>query len=296
MNREESWEHISVKANGIDFHCASQGEGDLVLLLHGFPECWYSWRHQIPFLASRFRVVAPDLRGYGDSEKPPGVESYTMDKLVADVSGLIEALGYRRARVVSHDWGGVIAWTFAATCPSLIEKLVVMNAPHPSAFARELSTNPRQLMRSWYMFFFQLPRIPEVALSAGNYAMVKRSFKGWAVDKSAFSAEVLEELAGCAARPGALTGGINYYRAALRGNLRNMIADRQSVDAGFPAISCPTLLIWAERDRALGRELTYGLDRYFEPGLLTVRYIPDCSHWVQQEQHLVVNQFLGEFL
>lgn len=298
MMESAGWEHVRVRANGLDFHCVTQGEGDLVLLLHGFPEFWYSWRHQIPFLAKRFKVVAPDLRGYGESDKPEGVSSYTMDKLVGDVRGLIDAFGAENAHVVSHDWGGAIAWMFAATCPDLLDKLVVMNAPHPVAFVRELMGNPRQLMRSWYMFFFQMPRLPEAVLRANDYAMIKRSFRGWAIDKSAFSDDDLEELTRAAARPGALTGGINYYRAMMRGNMKMMIKNRKALSSpgGFPRIKRPTLLIWAEEDRALGKELTYGLEPYFEGDLLRIRYVPNCSHWVQQEQPMVVNQYLDEFL
>ncbi len=296
MVATEDWKDEFVEANGIRFHCVTQGEGELVLLLHGFPECWYSWRHQIPFLARRFKVVAPDLRGYGRSDKPEGVSAYTLDKLVGDVKGLIEAFGAPRAHVVSHDWGGAVAWMFAVSHPELLDRLVVMNAPHPAAFARELSAGLRQLKRSWYMFFFQLPHVPEAAFRANDYAVLKRSFRGWAIDKSAFPDEVLDELAREAGRQGALTGGINYYRAMMRGNLKQMMRNREALTFGFPRLSRPTLLIWAEEDRALEKELTYGLDRYFEEGMLTIRYVPTCSHWVQQEQPLLVNEFLDEFL
>jgi pimeloyl-ACP methyl ester carboxylesterase len=289
MPDKEHWKHVELEANGIRFHCVAQGEGDLVVLLHGFPEYWYSWRHQIPWLSRRFKVVAPDMRGYGDSGKPEGVTSYSMDKLVGDVKGIIEAFGYTKAHVVSHDWGGAVAWVFAIAYPQYLDRLVVMNAPHPAVFAKNLAGNPMQLLRSWYMFFFQIPYLPEALLSSHDFYFLKRSFKGWAINKDAFSDEDLKELAGAAARPGALTGGINYYRAMMRN--RAFLAVRDS----FPKIARPTLLIWAEDDKALGKELTYGLDRYFT-GELRIRYIPNCSHWVQQEQPLVVNQYLDEFL
>lgn len=286
---EESWSETYVEANGIRFHCVTQGEGDLVILLHGFPEFWYSWRHQIPFLARRFKVVAPDMRGYGETDKPESIESYDASNLTADVAGLIDAFGYEKAHVVGHDWGGVVAWLFAVAHPDKLDRLAVLNAPHPAVFAKNVTRNPRQMLRSWYMLFFQVPGVPEAALKAFDCFALKRSFTSWAIDKSAFSDEDLARLAEAACRPGALTGGMNYYRAMLR-NGRLLEQGKH-----FPKIKSPTLLIWAEQDRALGKELTFGLDPYFEEGI-EIEYIPNCSHWVQQEQPLLVNQFLDEFL
>jgi epoxide hydrolase 4 len=287
---EESWRHEIISANGLEFHCAVQGEGPLVLLLHGFPECWYSWRHQIPRLAGRFKVVAPDMRGFGRSDKPRHVSSYSLAHLTADVQGMIEAFGYEKAHVVGHDWGGAVAWTFAMGYPESLDKLVVLNAPHPAAFARNITRNPRQMLRSWYMFFFQLPGIPEMTLSAFDYYVLKRSFSEWAVDKTAFSRADLEMLAGEAARPGALTGGLNYYRAMFRNP-----AALKALKGEVPRILSDTMLIWAKNDRALGEELTRDLDRYFDAPL-SIEYIPDCSHWVQQEKPLLVNDLIDGFL
>lgn len=284
-----SWSHEEVETNGIRLHCVTQGEGDLVVMLHGFPENWYSWRHQIPSLARRFKVVAPDMRGYNLSEKPEGVRAYDISKLTADVKGLIEAYGADRAHVIAHDWGGAVAWTFAMSYPEYVDRLVVMNCPHPVVFMKNLMRNPRQLLRSWYMFFFQVPGIPELAIRSFDYLALERAFRGWAINKDAFSDEDIRELKTAAAQPGALTAGINYYRAMFR-------AQRPGrPGGGFKKIESPTLLIWAEEDRALGKELTYGMDRYFTGGL-EIRYIPDCSHWVQQEQPLLVNELLDRFL
>jgi len=287
---EETWSHCEVDVGEVTLHCVTQGEGPLVVLLHGFPEFWYSWRYQIPYLARRFKVVAPDMRGYDLSDKPAGVSNYSLDKLTGDVKGLIEAFGESDAHVVGHDWGGAVAWAFAMQYPEYVARLAVLNAPHPAIFARNITTNPRQMMRSWYMIFFQIPVLPEAMLKAFGSFMLKRSFTNWAVDKSAFSDEDLTALAEAAQRPGAVTGGMNYYRAIMR-NLKGLALMRGEV----PRIKTPTLLIWAEDDRALGMELTYGLEPYFENGI-TVRYIPDCSHWVQQEQPLLVNELLGDFL
>jgi pimeloyl-ACP methyl ester carboxylesterase len=286
---QEQWTHQDVETNGVRLHCVTQGEGDLVILLHGFPENWYSWRHQIPFLARRFKVVAPDMRGYNLSEKPEGIESYGVSDLTADVKGLIEAFGRDRAHVVGHDWGGAVAWMFSMAYPGNLDKLAVLNCPHPAVFAENLMRNPRQIIRSWYMFFFQLPVLPELAFRSFDYRALKRAFVGWAINKDAFSEADIEELKEAAAKPGALTGGINYYRAMFRN--RALLKTRKSL----PRIKSPTLVIWAEEDRALGKELTFGMEPYFEDGI-EIKYIPDCSHWVQQEQPLLVNQFLDEFL
>jgi pimeloyl-ACP methyl ester carboxylesterase len=291
MSGTEDWEHVYVETNGIRLHCVTQGEGDLVVLIHGFPEFWYSWRHQIGFLARRFKVVAPDMRGYGDSDKPAPVEAYGLGELTADVKGLIEAFGASKAHIVGHDWGGAVAWTFPMIYPDHTDKLVVMNAPHPAVFAANLMRNPRQLMRSWYMLYFQIPRLPEASIRAGGYYALKRTFLSWACDKEAFSDEDIRRLVEAAAKPGALTGGINYYRAMFRSlDLRHLPAELQ-----VPRIKSPTLLIWAEEDRALGKELTYGMERLFDNSF-SIKYLPGCSHWVQQEQPLLVNQYLDEFL
>src|SRR5262245_41030663 len=160
-------DHRVVETNRIRLHCAVDGAGPLVIFLHGFPESWYSWRHQLAALAPHFRVVAPDLRGYGESDKPAGVEAYAMEELVADVAGLVAAFGARDAVIVGHDWGGGIAWELAMTRPELVKRLVVLNCPHLAIFRQHLQ-DPRQLLKSWYMFFFQLPWLPEALLGAGH--------------------------------------------------------------------------------------------------------------------------------
>ena len=289
MAKSDELEHLNVAVNDVNLHCVTRGKGDLVVLLHGFPECWYSWRHQIPSLARRFKVVAPDMRGYNLSDKPENVEDYSMSNLTADVRDLIRAFGYEKAHVISHDWGGAVAWMFAMIYPDLLDRLVVMNAPHPVAFVKDLMRSPRQIMRSWYMLFFQIPALPELALRSFHYAALKSVFRRWAVRKDAFSDEDLKELVKAASQPGALSGGINYYRAMFK----NLNAATARMD--IPKIKSDTLLIWAENDRALGKELTYGLEPYFS-GTLEIKYVPNCSHWVQQEQPLIVIQFLEEFL
>ena len=281
---EGPWKHDYITVNGVRLHYVTQGEGPLMLMLHGFPEFWYSWRHQIPAFAGDFKVVAIDMRGYNDSDKPRDKSAYVMPEFIKDVKGVIEGLGYEKCVLVAHDWGGAIAWAFAYAHPEMVERLIVMNLPHPAMFAKGIR-KPRQLLRSWYVFFFQLPLAPEWFLRRGDYKAVGDAFTGMVVNKAAFSKADIEAYKDAAARPGALTAMVNYYRNALNGA-------RRQQELGV--LGVPTLMIWGERDSALGKELTYGTEEYVRD--LRINYIPNCSHWVQQEQPELVNQYMSEFL
>lgn len=280
--------HDSIKTNGLRFDVTIAGAGEkLALLLHGFPECAYSWRYQIPMLAHLgYRVWAPNLRGYGKSDKPAGISEYTLDKFAQDVADLIDASGAKSVLLCGHDWGGMIAWHFAMYGLRPIERLVIMNAPHPACFYQRARTL-RQLRKSWYIAFFQIPYLPELLLSRRNCELVARAFTRMAVDKSRFPDEVLEVFRNNACEPGALTAMLNYYRAARR-------SARIHKQRGFPRIDVPTLMIWGERDGALGKELTYGTDQYVSDFI--VRYLPNVSHWVQQEAPETVNGMLEAWL
>ena len=285
MNND--WRDEFAVINGVRLHWVEAGTGPLVVLLHGFPEFHYSWRHQIPALAGAgFRVAAPDLRGYNLSEKPPGVAPYGIAHLTADIAALIAHLGEPRAVVVGHDWGGAVAWHLAATRPEFVERLAVLNCPHPAALARDLF-RPRQLRRSWYVFAFQIPWLPERLFRAGNYALLRRTLRREPTRPGAFTDADIERYVEAAARPGSTTATINYYRAAARRRPRTMLGDHSSIVA-------PTLLIWGERDAHLGLHFAEGLDRWV-PGIRVER-IPDASHWVQNDAPERVNELLVEFL
>ncbi|MEE3719282.1 alpha/beta hydrolase [Tumidithrix elongata RA019] len=279
----ETWQHGFLPTNHLRLHYVTQGEGELMLMLHGFPEFWYSWRHQIPEFAKDYKVVAIDLRGYNESDKPIALEAYTISEFILDVKGIIEALGYDRCTLVSHDWGGTIAWHFAYAYPQMLDKLIVLNLPHPAKFAEGLRTLP-QLLRSWYIFLFQLPWLPEFLLQWNNCEAIGKAFSEVAIDKTAFSQIDLQNYREAAAKPGSLTAMLNYYR-----NVRSALPSKQ-----WDVLEIPTLMIWGENDAALGKELTYGTEAYVRN--LTLRYIPHCSHWVQQEQPQLVNQYMREFL
>lgn len=273
--------------NGVRLHYVEAGAGPLVVLLHGFPNCWHLWRRQIPALAAAgCRVVAPDLRGYNLSEKPDGVRAYRVAEVARDVTELIAHCGAESAAVVGHDWGGVIAWRLATRQPAVVRKLAVLNAPPPAAFARELR-RPGQLARSSYALFFQLPRVPEVLLRAHDFALLERVLRSDPSRADAFTDDDIERHKRAWREPGALTAMINYYRAAGRGVARRARVRRRLV-------TCPTLVIWGERDRYLRSRLAEGMRPY--ASRLRVQRLPDASHWVPADAPDEVNALLAPFV
>jgi len=278
-----------VETNGQRFEVWTAGDPAserLALLLHGFPEHAFSWRHQLPLFARLgYRVWAPNQRGYGKSSKPQGVASYRIEALVADVAGLVAASGARQVTLVGHDWGGLVAWEYAARRAGPLDQLVILNVPHPARFREELATNRAQRRRSFYAVLFQLPWLPEWFFRRGGAAVIGRSFRDMAIDKARFPDEVLAVFRENALQPGALTAMLNWYRAAGRHFGRLGTAS---------PIETPTLLLWGEEDRALGKETTYGTERYVKD--LTVRYLPRVSHWVQQEAPEAVNERIEAWL
>jgi len=280
---QETWQHRDIMTNGIHMHYVTQGDGPLLVLLHGFPEFWYSWRYQIPVLAERYTVVAPDLRGYNDTDKPR--TGYTLAILLLDIVGLIKGLGYEQAVIVGHDWGGVLAWHFAIRYPHMTTKLIGLNAPPPWTFTREFRTF-KQLRKSWYVFFFQLPWLPEYALGSNHAEIIARALHSSAVQKSAFPPDVLRRYRLAMSKPGALTAALNYYR--------NLFRQPFSVSGDNATVSAPTLLIWGEQDIALDIAMTYGLEQWVHN--IRVERIPDSGHWVQQEKPELVNKLMLEFL
>ena len=281
-------QHVKIRANGIDFNVATLGAGDkLALFLHGFPESSFSWRCQLPLLARMgYRAWAPDLRGYGASTRPLGVKAYALEHLEEDVAALIEASAAKEVLLVGHDWGALIAWYYAMFGRAPISKLIIMNVPHPALAEKGLRTL-KQLRKSWYIFFFQIPWLPEWQLARNKAQAIGRVFRDMAVDKSRFPDEVLRVYREAASVPGALTAMLNYYRALVRGL-------RRSRRRGTVPIDLPTLMIWGEVDAALGKELTYGTDAHVRN--LTLRYLPNVSHWVQQEAPETVNAMIEAWL
>lgn len=273
--------------NGIKLHYVIEGDkGPLVILLHGFPEFWYAWHNQIPALSPYCRVVAPDMRGYNLSSKPKGVKNYTLDTLAADIKALIAHLGESKAYIVGHDWGGCVAWALAAFNPEVVEKLAILNMPHPAEMRQQLlAFNWQQWKKSWYVFFFQLPYLPESRLQKNVKGFFKAALRGWAFRKEAFPDQVIDQYVAVYSQKDAFEGPINYYRALFRnmGILKKM-----------KHIEMPVLMLWGENDKALGKELAANTPNYCQR--LSLRYIPNCSHWIQHDYPELVNSYLLDFI
>ncbi|HEX3692932.1 MAG TPA: alpha/beta hydrolase [Solirubrobacteraceae bacterium] len=272
-------------AEGIRLHYVEAGEGPLIVLLHGFPEFWYSWRHQIePLAAAGYRVVAPDMRGYNLSSRPHDWHAYDGQKLAGDIAGLIGALGEQSAFVVGHDWGAAVAYAVAMYHPEVVRRLAILNVPHPVRMLEGFRTL-RQLRKSWYMFFFQIPRLPERLIARDDFSFAKRSLR--ADSKKAFTDEDLERYVEAWSQPGALTGMINYYRAALRRSPR-------SAQGQLRRIECPTLVIWGMLDRHLGSELAEPPREWVTD--VRVERIAEATHWVQHDAPERVTELLLGFV
>ena len=282
-----------VEANGQRFEMAQAGDAKspkLAILLHGFPELNFSWRHQIPVLVEQgWRVWAPNMRGYGASSKPDGVEAYRIDTLLQDVAALIDLAKTENSAtevmLVAHDWGAIVAWMFAIRQIRPLDRLVIMNVPHPKCAEREIR-KWRQLRKSWYIFFFQIPWLPERLLLARYARAVRRAFTGTAANKGNFSKEALAVYVKAAQRPGAMTAMLNYYRALMR------YPDIGNVGDGI--VQANTLVIWGENDLALDIHLLDGMEQWVPS--MTLHRLPGISHWVQQDAPEQVNALLADWL
>jgi len=276
-----------IKTNGIRLNVVQDGpdEGPLVILLHGFPEFWYGWRQQIPYLASAgYRVWAPDQRGYNLSDKPDGIVAYTLDELADDVIGLIDAAGQKQAFLMGHDWGAVVAWWVAAKYPDRLARLVTLNVPHGAVMQKNLRSNFAQMRKSWYMFFYQLPWLPENLAQRQDWKMVvealtKSSRSGTFIDSD------LDQYRQAWSQPNAYRSMLNWYRAIIQKPPKPPASLR---------ITVPTLLIWGAQDKFLGREMAQPSIDLCDDGRLV--YIEEATHWVQHEEAERVNELIDTFL
>jgi pimeloyl-ACP methyl ester carboxylesterase len=260
---------------------AGPEDGPAVVLLHGFPEFWYGWRKQItPLAEAGFRVIVPDQRGYNQSSKPSAVRDYSLRELTADVIAIADRIGREKILLAGHDWGAAVAWNAVMRYPGRIEKLAVLNVSHPAVMLRFLKTNPRQMLRSWYLPFFQIPRLPELLFSRdGTRTLLRTSRPG------TFSPEDLDRYREAWSQPGALTAMINWYRALLR-----EMPDRAAAES---RVSVPTRILWGARDRFLMSAMAAESLKYCDHGELFE--FPEATHWVQHEEPERVNRLLIEF-
>lgn len=280
-------EHHYVDTNGITLHMVQAGPetGEVVILLHGFPEFWYGWRYQIPFLAEAgYRVWVPDQRGYNLSERPQGVEAYNLDTLAADIVGLVEATGREQVSVVGHDWGANVGWWLALKHHELLKHLVIVNVPHPVVARRYARTHPKQMLRTWYVIFFQLPWLPERILSEDKFEVVTEMLKATSRQGS-FTEADLEQYRRAWGRPGAMTAMINWYRALLR---------TQTERLDSLQVTVPTLIIWGLYDFALEWEMARLSLEMCEVGQLET--LAEATHWVQHDEPHRVNALIQAFL
>ena len=288
--------HEYKEVNGVRLHYATAGNGKLIMFVHGFPEFWYEWKNQLAEFSRDYQAVAPDMRGYNLSSKPAEVEKYQVKYLVEDLRALAESLGHKKFILVAHDWGGAVAWAFAIAHPEYLEKLVIINAPHPGVFQRELRENPDQQKASQYMLIFRSPQAEQV-LSANNYAALVQIVLGEGLKKGHFTEEDRKAYLEAWSQPGALTGGLNYYRAARVGPPTEEDGkEPANFAAGLPSlmVKVPTLVIWGEKDTALLTGNLVGLDKYVPD--LTIKRIPDGTHWVIHEKPDLINSYIREFI
>lgn len=299
-NAPELKDHYA-EVNGVRLHYVSAGKGPLIIFLHGFPEFWYEWKNQLAVFGQDHLAVAPDMRGYNLSAKPAEVDQYQVKYLIEDVRALAAHLGHKKFTLVAHDWGGAVAWALASAHPESIEKLVIVNAPHPGVFARLLAEDPKQQQASQYMLMFRSPQA-EATLSANHYAVLVNIVLGAGLQSGAFNEEDKKAYIEAWSQPGALTGGLNYYRAAQvgppppgsEGSAKTASTGNFGVDPAKLTVSAPTLVIWGEKDTALLTGNLDGLDRFVPK--LTIKRIPEGTHWVIHEKPDEVNRYIREFI
>ena len=278
-------ERLSIGAGCLTFHALALGpvDGPLLLLLHGFPECADGWRRAMaPLAATGHRVVAPDQRGYGSTDKPTGAAAYRVDRLAADIVALADALGYQRFALVGHDWGGIVAWRVASDFADRVERLVILNAPNLDIALDHVLRHPSQMLKSTYVAFFQLPWVPELALSSMNYALLAEALRR-SSRPGTFSDADIALYREAWSKPGALTAMLEWYRALATTPRR---APRR--------ITVPTLILWGDRDSALDSSLAEESLALCDAG--SVRHFADATHWVHHEERGAVHDAIGRFI
>ena len=286
--------HNYAEVNGVRLHYVSAGQGPLILFLHGFPEFWYEWKKQLPEFGQDHLAVAPDMRGYNLSAKPEALDQYRMKHLVEDVRALAAHLGHKKFILAGHDWGGAVAWSFALAHPECLEKLIIINAPHPGIFVRELRDNPAQQKASEYMLMFRTSEA-EQRLAADNCDLLDRILLRDLIKRGAFTDDDRKAYLDAWTQPGALTGGLNYYRANRAGPAAAGETPASfAVDPATLTVRVPALVIWGEKDPALLTGNLDGLDQFVPD--LTIRRVPDATHWVIHEKPAEVNGYIRDFI
>ena len=291
-NIEEEFDSIYVNSDDIQLHVVYSGDNEnkMMIFLHGFPECWYSWRYQLKYFSRNYLTVAPDLRGYNLSSKPESKDKYKIRYLLNDVKALINHFNKSSAVIIGHDWGGLIAWWMAMKYPQLVDKLIILNAPHPGVWLNNVKFMPKQLRKSWYIFFFQVEDTPEEYFRYNDFTNLKLTMQLTTYKKEVFDKEEMNKFVECWKKDNSLKYMINYYRA----NLKPTDFMSFSKKFSFPLIRCQTLIIWGVHDFALEKDLLIGTEKYVKK--LDIVYIDDAGHWIQQEVPDKVNKEIKRFI
>jgi pimeloyl-ACP methyl ester carboxylesterase len=290
--------HDYADVNGVRLHYVTAGKGKLIMFVHGFPEFWYEWKNQLAEFGKDYQAVAPDLRGYNLSDKPTELDQYKIATLVEDIRALGDHFSHNKKFIlVAHDWGGAVAWAFAIAHPDYLQKLVIVNAPHPGVFTKLLASDPKQQAASQYMLMFRSDKAEEM-LSGNNYAGLVNAVLGAGLKNGVFTEDDKQTYIKAWSQPGALTGGLNYYRANRVGppspDPKQTSTGNFAVDPSALMVKVPTLVIWGEKDTALLTGNLDGLDQFVPQ--LTIKRIADGSHWVIHEQPAEVNAAIREFI
>lgn len=296
--------HQHYKVGTVKLHAATCGIGTgkpLMVFIHGFPEAWFSWRHQIKYFMDDYEIIALDCRGYGTSDKPKRVQDYALDKLCKDIDGVVTASGHKSCILVGHDWGGAIAWTVAHNYPQIVEKLVVLCAPHPTAYFDPARFDSEQTRKLWYMLLFQCPYLPEVFIRQHNFQQLERMFKAAPLGVQNYEAitdDDLERYKAALSQKGALTAAINFYRASCKNQTKWPLPEMDK--AGWlpksnpTVIEAPVLLMYGEFDGIFTHKMFLKSDEYTRD--LTKVILPSTSHWAQQDSPQLVNSHMHAFL
>ncbi len=280
------YEETMIQTNGVKLHVVAAGpkNGTPVILLHGFPEFWFGWRHQIPALAAAgYRVIAPDQRGYNLSDKPEGVRAYRIEELGKDIIGLADHFGYEKVLLAGHDWGAAVAWGMAVSFPQRIQRLAILNVPHPAVMLDFIKKSPKQMLKSWYIGLFQIPGLADWLFTANDFAFGGKMLRG-SGQPNTFNEDDLREYKRAWSQPGALTAMINWYRAVFR---------YRPAAAPDIRVHVPTLILWGKQDVALSFEMAQQSVALCDHGRLV--FFENATHWVQHDEADSVNQYLLDF-
>ncbi|XP_078264335.1 epoxide hydrolase 4 isoform X2 [Rhinoraja longicauda] len=281
--------YVRIKESGLRFHYVAAGERGkpLMLLLHGFPEFWYSWRYQLQEFKCEFRVIAVDLRGYGESDAPVGRENYQLDCLITDIKEIVDSLGYKKCVLIGHDWGGLIAWCFAIYYPEMLNKIIILNCPHPAVFCDYVMRHPSQLIKLSYFFFCQVPWLPEFALTINDFKVLKYLFTsqstGIRTKECRMTADEIEAYLYIFSQRGAFSGPLDHFRNVF------------SLPLSQNEVVSPTLLLWGEKEGFLEFRMAQ-LSKSYVRNYFRLHVVPEASHWLQQDQPQLVNRLIWAFL